>query len=412
MSATGHTSGEALDRISIARQPIVNTERVVVGYELFNRSIGRAAHSQASDMALALHAVAESAAPFATSKHDVFIHSVHAGLGGPHWDFLNPGTTVIEIPPAPQHAPEFIAGLSPTLHALRSRGFRLAFKHSVIAPVYRPWQSFADFVKLDISRIDPAQRKPLVQAAKTRTSASLIAEKIETAEQLESMVALGVPAFQGFWFSVPETIQSRVLTPGQTMAIQLFARLQAEAPLDEIETALKKDAGLGVSLLRIINSAAVGLQHKVTSLRQAVMLMGYARLTRWAAMLITQTQGHASLQATAAVVRGRMMELLVQSAPEMGDAGAAFLVGLLSQIDQLLGQPMGELLNQLGLDDSVAEALQHGTGPYGALLALVVACESDDEAAFSAAFRQLPFSLRQINIAHMESLAWADSMEA
>lgn len=411
MSAIGHTSGEALDRISIARQPIVNTERVVVGYELFNRSIGRAAHSQASDMALALHAVAESAAPFATSKHDVFIHSVHAGLGGPHWDFLNPGTTVIEIPPAPQHAPEFIAGLSPTLHALRSRGFRLAFKHSVIAPVYKPWQSLADFVKLDISRIDPAQRKPLVQAAKSRTSASLIAEKIETAEQLESMVALGVPAFQGFWFSVPETIQSRVLTPGQTMAIQLFARLQAEAPLDEIETALKKDAGLGVSLLRIINSAAVGLQHKVTSLRQAVMLMGYARLTRWAAMLITQTQGHASLQATAAVVRGRMMELLVQSAPELGDPGAAFLVGLLSQIDLLLGQPMADLLPQLGLDDPVADTLRSGTGPYGAMLALVAACESDDEAAFSTAFGQLPFSLRQINIAHMEALAWADSID-
>lgn len=412
MSVRDPRSSEALDRISIARQPIVNTERAVVAYELFNRTLGRGAHSQASDMALALHAVAESAAPFATSKHDVFIHSVHAGLEGPHWDFVNPSTTVIEVPPAPQHAQDFIAGLSPALQALRRRGFRLAFKHSVVAPVYKPWQALADFVKLDTARIDPAQRKPLVQAARSRTSARLIAEKIETAEQLESMAALGIPAFQGFWFSMPETIQSRVLTPGQAMALQLVARLQAQAPLDEIEVVLKKDAGLGVSLLRIINSAATGLQHKVTSLRQAVMLMGYARLTRWAAMLLTQTHDQANLQATAAVVRGRMMELLVQTAPGLGDAGAAFLVGLLSQIDQLLGQPMAELLNQLGLDDSVAEALQHGTGPYGALLALVVACESDDEAAFSAAFRQLPFSLRQINIAHMESLAWADSMEA
>ena len=412
MSATGHTFSEALDRISIARQPIVNTDREVLAYQLFNRSMGASRHSQVSDMALALHAVAESATPFITGKHDVFIHSVHAGLEGPHWDFVNPGTTVIEVPPAPQHAPDFIAALSPSLQALRTRGFRLAFKHSVIAPVYKPWQALADFVKLDTTRIDAAQRKPLVQAAKARTSATLIAEKIETAAQLDAMAELGIQSFQGFWFSAPETIQSRVLTPEQTMAMQLFARLQAEAPVDEIEVVLKKDAGLGVSLLRIINSAAVGLQHKVTSLRQAVMLMGYARLTRWAAMLLTHTQGHASLQATAAVVRGRMMELLVQVAPDLGDPGAAFLVGLLSQIDLLLGQPMDDLVHQLGLDDSVANALRNRTGSYAAVLALVAACESDDEAAFTAAFRELPFSLRQINIAHMESLAWADSIEA
>jgi len=86
MSATGHTFSEALDRISIARQPIVNTDREVLAYQLFNRSMGASRHSQASDMALALHAVAESATPFITGKHDVFIHSVHAGLEGPHWD--------------------------------------------------------------------------------------------------------------------------------------------------------------------------------------------------------------------------------------------------------------------------------------------------------------------------------------
>lgn len=412
MSATGHTSSEALDRISIARQPIVSTNREVLAYQLYNRSMGGNRHSQTSDMALALHALAESATPFNTGKHDVFIHSVHAGLEGPHWDFVNPGTTVIEIPPAPQHAPEFIVNLSPTLQTLRSRGFRLAFKHSVIAPVYKPWQPLADFVKLDAARIDSAQRKPLVQAAKARTSATLIAEKIESADQLNSMAELGVQSFQGFWFSAPETIQSKVLTPEQSMALQLFARLQAEAPIDDIEVVLKKDAGLGVSLLRIINSAATGLQHKVTSLRQAVMLMGYARLTRWAAMLLTQTQSQASVQATAAVVRGRMMELLVTNAPDLGEPGAAFLVGLLSQIDILLGQPMDALVLQLGLDDSVATALRDRNGSYAAVLALVTACESDDEAAFTAAFSGLPFSLRQINIAHMESLAWADSIEA
>jgi c-di-GMP-related signal transduction protein len=402
--------GEVLDRISIARQPIVNAERSVLAYELFNRSAAASGHSQASDVALALHAVAQSAAPFATSSHDIFIHSVHKGLAGPQWDFLTPAKTVIEISPAPQHDADFIQAQVPALLALKARGFRLAFKHSVIAPVYKPWQALADFVKLNASSIDLQQFKPLIAAARQRTDANLIAEKVEDNTQFDAMRALGVEEFQGFWFSIPETIQSKVFSPGQVSAIQLFKLVQAEAPLDEVEVVLKKDAALGVSLLRIINSASAGMRQKVTSIRQAILLLGYARLLRWAAMLMTNTHSHTNIQGTAAVVRGRMMELLALQSMDSEEAGAAFLVGLLSQIDILLGQPMADLVQQLALDDTVSHALLTGDGKFGALLSLVCACESDDEAAFSAAFSRLPYSLRHINMAHMEALVWADGL--
>ena len=410
MSDHSPVPGEVLDRISIARQPIVNAERSVLAYELFNRSAVASGHSQASDVALALHAVAQSAAPFATNNHDIFIHSVHKGLAGPQWDFLTPAKTVIEIAPAPQHAADFIASQVPALVALKSRGFRLAFKHSVVAPVYKPWQALADFVKLNASSTDVQQYKPLVAAARQRTPASLIAEKVEDSTQFEAMRALGVEEFQGYWFSIPETVQSKVLSPSQASAIQLFKLVQAEAPLDEVETVLKKDAALGVSLLRIINSASSGMRQKVTSIRQAIMLLGYGRLVRWAAMLLTNSHAHTNIQGTAAVVRGRMMELLAQHSMDAEEAGAAFLVGLLSQIDTLLGQPMEDLVQQLALDDAVSHALLTGDGKFGALLAMVCACESDDEAAFSVAFSRLPYSLRHINMAHMEALVWADSL--
>lgn len=403
-------SGEVLDRISIARQPIVNAQRCVLAYELFNRSATTSGHSQASDVALALHAAAQSATPFATSTHDLFIHSVHRGLNGPQWDFLTPAKTVVEISPAPQHAAEFIEALVPALQALKARGFRLAFKHSVIAPVYKPWQGLADFVKVNASNTEIEQYKAVVSAARKRTPATLIAEKVENSEQFRAMHSLGVEEFQGFWFSVPETVQSKVLSPGQTTALQLFKLVQTEASLDEVETLLKKDAALGVSLLRIINAAAMGMPQKVTSLRQAIMLLGYARMVRWAAMLLTNTHEHVNIQGAAAVVRGRMMELLAQTSMAQEDAGAAFLIGLLSQIDVLLGQPMENLMQQLALGEVVSHALLTGEGKFGTLLRLVCACESDDEIAFSAAFSQLPYSLRQINIAHMEALVWADSL--
>jgi len=412
MSEQESASGEVLDRISIARQPIINADRKVLAYELFNRSAGASGHSLESDVALALHALGHSAAPFATSVHDVFIHSVHQGLSGPQWDFLAPHRTVIEVAPAPQHDAQFISALTPALQALKLRGFRLAFKHSVVAPIYKPWQGLADFVKINASGTDMQQFKPLVAAARSRTPATLIAEKVETGAQFEAMRDLGVQQFQGYWFSVPEMVQSRVLSPGQASAIEIFKLAQAEAPLDDLETVLKKDAALGVSLLRVINSAAFGMRQKITSLRQAIMLLGYAKLVQWSAMLLANTNEQASVQGTAAIVRGRMMELLAASSMGPERADTAFLVGLLSQIDILLGQPMSDLVQQLGLDDAVAHPLITREGPFGALLDLVSACESDDDAAFSAAFSAHSFSLRQVNLAHMEALVWADGITA
>lgn len=407
-----HAPGAVLDRISIARQPIVDAQRTILAYQLFNRSQHSTSHSEASDIVLALHALAHAEPAFANSTHDVFIHCVHKGLSGPQWDFLKPEKTVVEIGPVPQHAPALIAQHLAALQALKAQGFRLAFKHTVIAPVYKLWHELADFIKIDLSQLDKQQYKPLVTAAQQRTSATLIAEKIETQEQFESILACGVHEFQGYWFSVPETLQTKVLTPSQTAAIQLFKLVQSESPLDEVELVLKKDAALSVNLLRIINAVGMGLRQKVTSLRQAVMLLGYGRMGRWAAMLLTHAGQHASMQASTAVVRGRMMELLAEIDMEPKEAGSAFLVGLLSQMDHMLGIPMANLVHILGLDDTVTLALLERQGKLGHLLALVCACESDSDTAFNNAFAQLTYTMRQINIAHMEALVWADSMEA
>lgn len=209
----------------------------------------------------------------------------------------------------------------------------------------------------------------LVAAIKGRTGAMVVAEMIERAEQFEVFQALGAGRFQGFWFSVPEVVQPRVLSLGEMTALELF------------------------NLVRIVNSAALGLKQTVTSLRQVVQLMGYKKLARWSAMLkVTASHSSTSLLGVSAVVRGRMMELL-------------------ARLDRMLGTPMDAVLERLALDPDVRAALLHRRGKFGDMLSLVIACESDDEQAFGAAFSQLGYSLRQINMAHLEALAWSDSVD-
>ncbi len=209
------TSEALMEQLSIARQPIVDAQRTVVAYELFNRSQSATSHSLSSDVSFALHALAESGAPFSISNCDLFINTVHQALGGSHWDFIDPAKTVIEVPMIPGHVPQQIAESAILLEGLHARGFRLSFRHSVVAPVYKPWQTLADFVKVELSPATEPNIQALVAAIRGRTGAIVVAEKIEHAEQFEAFKALGVERFQGFWFSVPELVQPRVLTPGE-----------------------------------------------------------------------------------------------------------------------------------------------------------------------------------------------------
>jgi len=401
---------EVIDHISIARQPIVDEDKNILAYELFNRTLNGSKHTVASDISLALNAIANSGAPFSITNSDLFVHALHDGLTGAHWDFLDPGKVVASVAPVENHDANRIESVAIALGNLRARGFRLSFHHVVVAPIYKSWQPLADFVKVDLAAVAASQLRPLVSAIGARTSASSIAMKVESNDQFTHLKSLGVQRFQGYWFSVPEVVMPRVLAPGQVGAVELFNLASKSASIDEIENALKKDSALGINLLRIINSAGVGLSQNVTSLRQAVMLMGYEKLTKWSALVLAASSPHNSnLVNSSAIVRGRMMELLAEEGQPQLDAGSAFLIGLLSQVDRMLGCTMPHALAQLSLSKEIVEILLGGEGVYGDMLSLAKACESDDEADFSLAFSKLNYTHRQVNIAQMEALAWADA---
>jgi hypothetical protein len=135
---------------------------------------------------------------------------------------LVPQRTIIEVPPFPGHDAAGIEEARLKMLTLRKRGFRLAFTHTVVAPVYKSWQGIADFVKVDVNAVDPAKLKPLVDAIHARTGAIAVAEKVESAAQFEVFKDIGFHFFQGYWFSRPELLSTQVISPSQMSAANLF----------------------------------------------------------------------------------------------------------------------------------------------------------------------------------------------
>ena len=144
------------------------------------------------------------------------------------------------------------------------------------------------------------------------------------------------------------------------------------------------------------------------------MILGLKKLFRWAALLLTTSRasGTAPAIGTTAVVRGRLMELLAQEMLPPEECDNAFVVGVFSLLDAMLGIPLEEALESVALPEPVLDALLNRKGVFAPFLALTKACESGDDAAFAYNTELLHLSNHQVNMAHLQALAWADSLGA
>ncbi len=403
------------DMAVIARQAIVDANRAVFGYELFDRSTAHDAHTAASDAALLFNALSYGGAEALVGKLTVFINCTHESLAGGHLELIHPDKVVLEVPTLPDGAsPEAIAACLDIFGELKTRGFRLAFDQQVLRRAYASWVPMAAFIKLDMSAFKPELAGPLVQFARTYSQAEIVDEKVETAEQFQRMADLGVKLFQGYWFAKPSLMQAKTIRPSQATIIQLINLVRRQGSTAEIEELLKRDPTLSFNLLRFINSSGFGLSCEITSFRHAVMILGLKKLFRWAALLLTTSRAGGSPPAvgTMAVVRGRLMELLALELLPAEECDNAFVVGVFSMLDTMLGMPLEKALNSVALPETVVDALLHDRGIFAPFLALAKACESGDEAAFAHNAEQLQLSNHQVNWAHLQALAWAETLDA
>lgn len=411
-SLSDATSSQPPESGRIARQAILNEERAIFGYELFDRSVSADAHTAASDAQLLFNMLSSADAESLASRKTLFFNCTHDSLAGGYLDLIAPERVVLEIPPLPIAEIDQIETRLAGLQDVQRRGFRMAFDYSVLTRSYESWLPLASFIKLDLSLLKPDVVTSFVRLAREKSRAQLIAEKVETASQHQHLTGLGVKLFQGFWFARPVIVPGQSVRPAQANILQLINLVRKQASTDDIEDVLKRDPTLSFNLLRFINSAGFGARWEVTSFKHAVMLLGLNRLFKWAALLLTSSKAGDTPAAvgSTAVVRGRLMELLATELLHIDQWDNAFVVGVFSLLDTMLGISMTDAMATLTLPEEVTQALLHDSGPLAPLLALTIACETGDDAAFATAIQGLSLSNNQVNWAHLQALAWAETL--
>lgn len=403
-------------QLYLGRQPILDREQRLVAYELLFRSGTRNAADvtdgvQATATVIA-NAFSELSVGDALGDCRGFINVDEDFLFSDLLELLPRQSVVLEILETVRPTPEVVQRCKD----LKGKGFILALDDVIqLAPEFAELLALVEIVKVDIL---PLSRVELIQLA-TRLrpyQKQLLAEKVDSRQQMEQCLKLGFNLFQGYYFAKPTIIAGRKLEHSQLALMKLMGLLLSDADTTELEEALKPEPGLTVNLLRMTNSAGAGTTVKITSLRHAITVLGRRQLQRWLQLLLfasNNPHGTASPLLQLAATRGRLMEILAENL-EPGNhalADRAFMVGIMSLMPALVGQEMADIVRPLGLLPEVHAALCAGEGRLGQMLALTAASEQGEPEDISAALAALPtIGLKTFNSSLTQALAWAASI--
>lgn len=411
---TGATGG--MQYAFIARQPILDRQQKIIAYELFSRTDADSDYaasevSASADSRMLFHALSHFGTETLFGDKSAFVNVVVESLTNEHFELVHSDRVVIEIPRVRGDDSATIGQVQTKLAELRKRGFRLAAGEYVLLPAYAAWLPLLAFVKVN-TQVVPANALQAIADRIGKTSAKAIAERIESADQFRICHQMGFFGFQGFFFAKPVTVSAKIVNPAYSNVLQLINLVRQEAEVEEIEAVLKRDAALSFKLLRYINSSGFGLMCEITSFRHAVMILGYRKLLRWLTLLFATVNqnGSASALARTAVTRGRMMELLTERHLTRDDADNAFVVGIFSLLDAMLGVKMDDALASVSLPEAVNDALLHRQGVFGPFLQLVEACEKFDFATLEMLAMSLQFGPKEVDEAHIEAIAWTETL--
>jgi c-di-GMP phosphodiesterase len=241
-----------------------------------------------------------------------------------------------------------------------------------------PLLDLARIVKLDVRQLDPGTLREQVSLLR-RPGVTLIAEKVETHEELDFCQSLGFDLYQGYFFCKPREVAERGIQVNDMARLQLVAELQrADVDFGELQEIVSHDVGLSYNLLRFVNSAFFSLPRRVESLRDALVLLGLSNVRRWTTLMAlasSQDKPHELL--VTGLVRARMCELLATAAGERDKEGY-FTTGLFSVIDALMDTSMIEVLRSLPFSQEIIGALLNYDGPKGRALHAVLSYERGD----------------------------------
>ena len=396
--------------VFLGRQPIFDRRRQVFGYELLHRAGEQNAYTH-TDGSRATKEVINTGFNVLSMSDVVgsrraFVNITRKLLVDQTYTVLPSERVVVELLESVPVDDEVITAC----RGLKEAGYVLALDDFADGEEFAPLLEFADILKVDFRATGAEGRRRMAEKYRGGRVA-LLAEKVETHEEFQEALGLGYAYFQGYFFCRPEVLSGHDIPAGKQNYL-MFLQEVNRRPMDcdRIEMIVKSDVSLAMKLLRYLNSAAMGFQFRVTSIRRALALLGEGPLRKWASLvtLCGLTQDKPPELLVTSLVRARCCEELAGAA-KLEDRGLdAFLMGLFSAMDAFMDRPLEEVLATMPVPADVSAALLGADTALGGIYQLVRAIERSDAAAVERGAGKLGLPLETVTRIYGDAVRFAD----
>jgi EAL and modified HD-GYP domain-containing signal transduction protein len=394
-----------------ARQPILDKNKNLFAYELlFRDSVDNVFPDIDGDEATSKMIEASQfnmgISGFTGSK-PAFINFTLDTLAKGYPEMIAPDEVVIEILETVKPGKKLLA----ICKKLYDEGYTIALDDYEHQKVWLHFYPYIKIIKIDIQQSSQANINEVCAAVKNFPQIKLLAEKVETHEEYNLMLDLGFDYFQGYFFAKPEMIKTKSLSPSQiAMAELLYETSKTDLDLNNITKVFERDVSLSYKLLRYANSAIFKRRNEISTIKQALVILGSGELKRFIGLMfaVTANPNKPSELINLAMTRAKFCELVVQDSNLELDISIAFLTGLLSMIDAILDEEMATVLEKLPLSQEIKDPLLTEKGVMAAIIKLIELIEQANWDKTNIVIEKLKLDKDKVVEHYNQALAWAD----
>lgn len=295
---------------------------------------------------------------------------------------------------------------------LKESGYTVVMDDFTYYEEFELIKNHVDIIKIDL--FNTSKNECINIMMNTRNGKiRFLAEKVETMEDFNWAVDHGFSYFQGYFFSKPEVITYKDISPHRLSVLQLLNEINEDNPtFDKITNIIEKDVALSYKLLRLLNSAAFTFVSEIKSIKHALALLGIDEIKNWVTIISLREIGEDKPQelTRVSITRARFAELISLKCELNYRSKECFLLGLMSMLDGFMNVQWNVLLEHLPISSDIKNAYVGDKGPLSDLYGLILAYEVCDWELVHHYCEGLSINLDEILQMYLQASIWSATL--
>jgi c-di-GMP-related signal transduction protein len=398
--------------VYVARQPIFKKNKKIYGYELLFRNSmnnyfpdidGNTATSNIlsnSFSTIGIEDITGEKMAFINFPQDLLIRQFPL--------LFSPKKLVVEV----------LEDVEPTeevIHAcqeITKNGYALAMDDFAYNSALDPLIAISNIIKCDFRSTPMETIKGYVEKF-SNNHVKFLAEKVETHAEFNQALGMGFDYFQGYFFSKPEILTGKDISGAQMNLLEIMAEANKEDfEFRKLEQVISRDVTISYKLLRYMNSAFNKRATEISSIKQAIGLLGEKGIRRFLSLIAMSklSEKKPDELIRASVVRAKFCEMMGEVKGSKVKPSELFTLGLFSLLDAILDHSMEDVIKKLPLSDAIKKALVQQEGLFIRYLRLIDSYEKGNWEEVSGIASELGLDEPTLPEHYGKALSWADSL--